>query len=80
MWLCAAGKGVKATSYFQKGDFLIKYRGKLKAVADTFDLAATYIYTFFYRVKLCGMCEIFDFVFKLQIPLKTETVTGTSTL
>ena len=51
MWLCAAGKGVKATSYFQKGDFLIEYRGKLKAVADTFDLADTYIYTFFYKGK-----------------------------
>jgi len=49
--LCPAGKGVKATSYFQKGDFLLEYRGKLKDVADTFDLADTYIYTFFYKGK-----------------------------
>jgi len=49
------GKGVKVTSNCQKEDFLLEYHGKLKDVADTFDLDDTYLYTFSYRGKtLCN--------------------------
>jgi len=44
-----AGYGVKVVSNFEKGDFLLEYRGQFKELTNVLD--DTYLYTFNYKSK-----------------------------